>query len=604
MKAKLIAPLFFWQFLVSMLFLFALSGGMPFLDFRYLKPHPDLKRFIFFVCWVAGLAAAAYAYGRDPSGSSRLEPVKSLTLFFSLPSAVSLGILYAAYSGTQILSLVFMQAGLETALWDLGFFDQVLWNTAFADYMVTSVRGGLHVYVEHFKPILILIAQLYKLVPSIYALFAAGACLAALSFFGLYRVARQITLNHATALTFAICLFFFAPLRNGINFPFHSQTLADPFLLFGFYFLLRTRFLPAALFLLLAMMCKQNIILAVLGIGAFAVYRRMPGGWGIVLGALLYLSFYLGFIEPNYRYEHHSRDKWTFFSYLLSGNLEGWKRLLEPNPVVFLARVTGPFLFLTFFCRGWVLLLGPLLLMHFLSSYEGLRNTSAHYTAGLNALVMISSVYGFARLHEKIKPLWGKVSALSRSPFSPALVMRGALFVSCAFFFSFPQLFDVQRHMAYASRQDYQDARKIIAAIPSEYAVLTTERFAPHLSHRRYLYVFFTMFEGTPYEKQSRDPDLVVVDKERISGSGRQYLQSFIARGYRLLLNQGIVEIYARPELPALKESVLKAWDETAQETPGYDYLSLFKLVFAGGYIALVFLLIRSCLRAALSRRV
>lgn len=241
--------------------------------------------------------------------------------------------------------------------------------------------------------------------------------------------------------------------------------------------------------------------------------------------------------------------------------------------------------------------------MHLFSSYEGLRNTAVHYTAGLNALVMIASIYGFSRVQEKLQTSWGKVSALASSPIFPALVIRGALFISCAFFFSFPQFFDIQRHIKYASRQDYQDARKIMAAIPSEYSVLTTERFAPQLSHRRYLYVFFSMFEGAPYEGRSQHPDLIIIDKERINGGERQHLQSLIDRGYRLLLNRGIIEIYARPELPLLQEPFAKTWSEAVPEGPGFDYLNLFKLVFSAGYFALLFLLVRSCLKAALELR-
>ncbi len=573
---SLIKNIFIQIFLTACL-LFAVTGFSPLIGWEHLKPHIDLKRFILISALAVGSFAACFVFAKDRNRFFLLEPMHSIKKFFELSPLLSVGMIYFLYFATQLSSQIAMHAAQETALFDFGFFDQVLWSSAHGHSLVTSVRGGLHVFVEHFKPILAVVAWIYKFTNNESILFAVTTGVISTSLIAVYLIAKTTSKSHAFGLLFTLCVFFYQPFRNGINFLFHTQTLADPFLLFGFYFGLKRYKLASVVSIIAALSCKENIVFMVFGMGLFFISRKEKIGYAFIAATAAYLAVFLIFIEPNHHYEHHFRDKWTYFNHFFTWSPEGWMKVLEPNPLVFLYRVFGPFLFLSFFCRGWYWLLGPTLAFHLLSNYAGFRLITAHYTAGLNSLVFISAVEGFCRLtgafggeRPNMKFRWLRTFGQR-----PGL---GCLLIFCAVAFAgIPQMFYIDKNLNEASKPEHQRIIQVLESIPPHYSVLASERLTAHLAHRPYLFAFFQVFKNTPLESMANQPDLIVVDEERKEDRIVKAIQGFSAQGYQKIWKTGFITIYERPQAyPAIAQENTRIWHDI-ESMPIVPYRKLYR---------------------------
>lgn len=436
---------------------FALTQGAFFAGWELMKACGDLIQFLslFFLGAVGFLAYGRYK--RDPTSFFSLEPIHSLSSILARESILPILLLFGIYYLTQLVNQITMHLALETALWDLAFYDQVIWNTAHADFMITSVRGGLHIFAEHFKPILALLAPFYWIKDHVYLLFAFTTFITSSTLIAVYLISGQVLRSHTTSLVLVLCVFFYSPLRNGISFLYHTQTLADPFLLFGLFFIVTSRTVLGLFFFTMALLCKENITMDVLGIGLFLTARGEKKGLAVTALALSFLAFILFYIEPRFHFPYHFVNKWNFYAHFFAPTWERWLKLLEPNPLTFLFLIFAPFLFLTFRCKGWVWLLGPSLAIRLLSAWPGFREIIYHYTAGLNALIFISVIYGLADIKqahsqdEKTLPLFLQAKFLNVLLLLSALVFAGR-----------SQLFKIDKYLWWASAPEIQRSVRIL----------------------------------------------------------------------------------------------------------------------------------------------
>jgi uncharacterized membrane protein len=548
-------------FLSSCLF-FALTGGAFVIGWENLRPYRDLHRFIVIALMIGGACLAWYLHVKDQMTFRELEPARSIRKFFEAPPAVSLTILGSIFFATQFMSQLSMHAGLETSLWDLGLYDQMIWNTGHGHFMESSIRGGIHVFSEHFKAMFIFLSPLYWLVDDTSILFAVTTALHTTVIVTTYLITRALSRSHQTALILAIAVFFYQPFVNGINFLFHTQMMADPLILLGFYCALRKRVLWALVFFVLAFTCKESVPVDVFGISLFFIFRKEKIGWKIGFFAFAVLALFVFVIEPHFRLPYHHVQKWNSYKHFTTLDPQIWKALLKPNPVMYLILMLGPFSFLSLKCKGWLWLLGPAFAFRLLTMFDGLRTTTAHYTGGANALVIISAIYGVVATTSWIHKnrharMWGWLTPLNNRNFF------FLCFIVVAIIFSGkPQLFSIDKFVGQASKIEHQRIVSILKHIPKEYSVLTNERPSAHLTHRPYLFVFFSMFLHTPLEHAARHPDLIVVDEERISDRENSLLSEMVSEGYHEILKSSFISIYERPTTEGLvSQEIIRKWN-------------------------------------------
>lgn len=126
---------------------------------------------------------------------------------------------------------VFRFDSFRANAFDLGYVDQALWSTTRVGFLHSDLsRGGTYLG-EHFSPILGVVALLYRIWDSVYALFVFQSTALGISAAIVYALARKMGANRAASALAGICLLLYQPLRLANEFDFREDNLFVPILL-------------------------------------------------------------------------------------------------------------------------------------------------------------------------------------------------------------------------------------------------------------------------------------------------------------------------------------------------------------------------------------
>ena len=175
----------------------------------------------------------------------------------------------------------------NTAVYDLAMYDQAVWNTSqgrpFAINLLEDTMPGLtNKLGDHVEPILLPLAALYLIRSNPDVLLVVQAMALAVLIWPLYHLVRDRSKSVRLAGV-AVALYLLHPgMWNALLFDFHPVTLGAALLVFTLWMLVQRKHLAAAIFAILAMMCKEQIGLSVAMLGVYAILfvkrpaRRAP----------------------------------------------------------------------------------------------------------------------------------------------------------------------------------------------------------------------------------------------------------------------------------------------------------------------------------------
>ncbi|MCP4166984.1 MAG: DUF2079 domain-containing protein [Chloroflexi bacterium] len=184
--------------------------------------------------------------------------------------------------------------------YDLGNADQALWNTAQGrplqftnwlgkdDWFKAPSRLAMHV-----EPIYILLAPLYWLWDDVRALLILQVVIVGLGALPAYRMSRRILASEIAGVVFAAVYLLSIGIHWLVIDDFHAVSLAAPFLLAAYDFLEEHRNTPFLIFAILAMMTKENVPLAVAGMGMWAWWAQKRRRFGLAVISFSMLWFIL-----------------------------------------------------------------------------------------------------------------------------------------------------------------------------------------------------------------------------------------------------------------------------------------------------------------------
>jgi uncharacterized membrane protein len=370
----------------------------------------------------------------------------------------------------------------ETGAFDLGVYDQALWNAAHGRGLSLTLvpHLGPTRFAIHVEPILFLIVPIYRFVTDDPRLLLwLQAVVIALGGLPLYGLARRRLSNDWAALAI-VAAYFLLPVLESVNlFDFHAVGLAPTLLLTALYFLDRALITAddprglwtgpvisvaghrsrmkfavlSALFLVLALGTKEDISLHVLMIGLYLLILRRrwrPGLALIVLGlAWFYVAFYI--IIPASRPTGAGSAYVGFFDILgdtpleialapirTPGKVAGL--LFTPENIRALMMLNLPLAFTPLVGLPMFLLAAPTLAITLLSSNPLMHQLETyHYAAPAIPFVMLAAVDGVARLAnlKSVGRPGNHSSLLADSPgdrryrpFAPYSLLPSALFLS------------------------------------------------------------------------------------------------------------------------------------------------------------------------------
>src|SRR5712691_730859 len=419
---------------------------------------------------------------------------------------------------------------------DLGIFDQVFWNTTqgrFFESTMSLVQPQPHSYLaDHFSPIYLLLLPAYALIPRPETLLVIQTLFLAVGVWPLYLLARLTLQPGFHRLIWAPVYFLFLPVAFINLFDFHELALAVLPLGFAIYFLEKGRPVLFLVSLASTFLIKEELPLVGIGFGAYILLAKRDWklGLGVVAGSLAVFLAVVRVIIPafgggsyayfarrlNYRYAELGTTPQEIISTAFSHPGRLAHLLFQAQKLKFLVGIFGPVLGLTAISGFAAILVLPTLGILLLSNYAPQYAFTSHYSAPLIALVIGTSILGFARLRPSFRgPAAAAVLASSLAfPF---------LFGDLPFSRHFdPRMFQQEpRYAAFVHNLD---------RIPPDASVAAENNLTPRLSQRRYIYNL--EFEG-PENAQYLALDDAALG--RSAAALQQQIAAFEAQGYRTI---------------------------------------------------------------------
>ncbi|MEZ4767846.1 MAG: DUF2079 domain-containing protein [Caldilineales bacterium] len=407
-------------------------------------------------------------------------------------------------TGFLLAQSLLQQRALGTG-YDLGIYDQTVWNLSHGRIWETTLVYETGGYYDHFEPILALFVPLYWLWPDVRVLLVVQAVALGLGSLPIYlfayvRLMRLRPSNIWLAVVIAAIYLLYPALQHANLNDFHEISLLPPLLGFTLYGLLRGRRRVMFIFLALSLLVKEDVAITALAISAYIIVLR-PAGFrrrdGVVLAALMLVwtwlilnVFYPG-LTRGMAYPFVDRR----YSWLATSAPEALKVLLtrpwvilpplvEPPKLLFLLRLFGPLLLLPLL--GWPVigLALPILIYLMLSSYQPQWSVQSYYNPPLLPFLFFALVVAVDYIQRLAR---GNLRRARR--LAAATVTLTAIATAAAYYVDAPgpgsRAFDASR---FRVSQKAEAAYELMAQIPAESSVSTIWPLISHLSHRQQIY--------------------------------------------------------------------------------------------------------------------
>ena len=322
-------------------------------------------------------------------------------------------------SGTAfLLALALLHHRAFGTGYDLGIYDQVVWNMAHGRFFMTTLVYETGGYYDHFEPILAIISPLYWLFSDARVLIILQSLALGLGSLPIYLYARcrlgwfGTKAAAMVAPVIAATYLLYPALHNANLNDFHEVGLIPPLLGFALYGLLRGRRRVLFIFLVLCLLVKEDLAITALAISLYIIllqpkgFRRRDGFWmaAITVAWILLVLFVFypaltrGMSYPFVarRYPWLGDSPQSALHVLLTQPWIVLPHLLQPPKLVFLLRLFGPLLFLPLL--GWPVigLSMPILIYLMLSSYEPQWSVQSYYNPPLLPFIFFALIEAWA----------------------------------------------------------------------------------------------------------------------------------------------------------------------------------------------------------------
>lgn len=443
------------------------------------------------------------------SESFKESPVYKI-LSFSKPYEekvlVSLFIFYL-FAMFFIISLA-RHYSLASSSYDLGIFDQAIWNTSRGNLLFSSIKGNINLLGDHFEPILLFIAPFYKVLPGTIFLLGLQAMLLALAVIPLYLITRKKITSKFLVFAFIISFVLSKALRGVALSDFHPEAFILPLIFWAYYFLIEKKNYWLFMSLFFLVLCKEDMSLIVSLIGIFTFFslkRRRLGLFLFIIGLVLFIvetKFIIPYFNPKAEYPYMNRlplgltlkdnlivlcshPSKIFELFFTEGKFEYYIKLL--CPVIFL-----PFISLS----HYVLFLVPMLknALPTDANFSGWYNITSHYTACVIPFVYISAISAAAYLISKFKSK--KIG----------IVLGALILLSSLLFFSKTDVYKLNKFLCTINEKNTFDRIALLKLIPKDASVSANFNLVPHLAHRTYV------FDWHPKSRMSKISEYIVID--------------------------------------------------------------------------------------------
>ena len=492
-------------------------------------------------------------------------------LAYNIRSFGILAILIGAYIVSYVAFTWQRHYFFNSAGFDLGLQDQVVWNTSQGRWFETSLEEGNYLG-DHFQPLLALLAIPYRIYPSVIWLMIFQSVSLGLGAVPLFILARRRLDSPLSGLILATA-FLLYPSTGYINrFDFHFEVVVVPLLLAAWEAIDRNRLATASIFLGIALLGKEEVGLtvAMLGVVSALQFRIMRFGISWMIGGVVYSLVTLFLVIPMFRSVEIVRDAVPFVSnnsadalarYFWLGQtpMEMLKTiLLRPLYVLqgihergwfhMLLILVAPLAFTPIFSPVHLLALLPSLAVNLLSDFWAQHTAYYQYVVLFIPVFFIGAIYGTKWLIADNRRFIRTTLCFQTDELRRIFILISILAYSfVSFYHSNPFADQGIVNDAWIRRHNEAQIRSALSLIPSDASIATTNHYIPHLSHRPNAFLYFE-FRSDYSSVVSADYLLLNLDDER-DATPEEYLRLLkiaAEEGFGVIFDKGNVIVVQR----------------------------------------------------------
>jgi uncharacterized membrane protein len=335
-------------------------------------------------------------------------------------SRLFLGLAVGAFAAGFGSLSVLRHYSFATGRFDLGNMTQAVWSTTHGDPLAVTNLAGEQTsrLASHVDPILLLFAPLWLVWPSPSLLLVAQAILLALGALPVFWLARKHLGSEHAGLAFALAYLLYPATQWVALAEFHPVALACPFLLFAFWYLDEGRLAPFAAFAVLAAATKEEIPLAVAGLGVWYALARGQRAVGAAIAAagVTLAAFEVGVVIPHFnegetsdfygRYDEVGGSALGILETAVTDPLTILRAAFDARGLGYLLRLLAPLAFLPLAAPLALLPALPDLALNLLSSTRTQTSIHYHYAAPLIPGLFAAAIFSARRVRFSVgRPL-------------------------------------------------------------------------------------------------------------------------------------------------------------------------------------------------------
>lgn len=397
----------------------------------------------------------------------------------------------------------------QTHGFDLGNYDQTVWNTLHGHLLACTNWPffGESRLAFHVEPVLLLIAPLYLLHDGAETLLVLQALVVGLGAWPVAQIARRRLETPWAGPLFVAVYLLFPALQAGPVFEFHAVTLASAFLAMALYAIEMEQYRWFVLWGVLAAACKEEMPLLVAMTGLYLVLKKrryklgtvtvlLSAAWFLLCVQVVLPHFNLGGESAHLgRYSYLGDGLFGIAVNVLQHPTVLLDALREPLRQAYLWRIPLPVGYLALLAPEVLLLALPTVAINVLSMYGPMYALDfLQYSVPLVPFVVVAAVYGC----ERLLALADRVLPHVDRRFLLVILGGYVLFVSLFYhrIFGYTPLASGFRWPQVT--EHHRIGYEILEEIPPDAAVSAQMPLNPHLSNRRWAFVF-PAFERADY---------------------------------------------------------------------------------------------------------
>jgi len=400
--------------------------------------------------------------------------------------------LVAIYVIVYSVASIIQHEAFRTNVWDLGLYEQVLWNLSHGYGFQSSVTG-FNFLGDHLAFSLVLLAPIYRLVPHPWTLLIVQSAIIGVGGIAAFRFAER-HLSDAYLAVCATAVYLTLPILGYANlFDFHVEPLAATALMFAINMMEEERWRWMVALLAIALLTKEEISLVIAMFGVYVALRGQRAlGIGITVVSIAYFVVGARWLSPLFGGYDASFSGYMQRYAHLGGSLSEVARtiLLRPG-YAFAESFTKQkleTLRVLWSSTAYVSVLGivylplalPILLINYLSGSDLQFNLEFQYLSLAAPGLYAAMVHGLALT---LKGMPKRVSALI-----PTIVLS-VLLIGTSLRSSWLQWDDLLHGSSFVPHPHAQAFHEAIALIPKGASVGATNYAGAHAAARHDLYL-------------------------------------------------------------------------------------------------------------------